>query len=127
MQLSWFISDLDGDMYLVIWDPELVPPTVPPYENRTASSSVTPSGSQQRSERTREDFKRAAVETFLNHHHNVLLGSMANKWKLCATRSPDLANDDAARTLQPLIESALVRLLSAWVRSCFYSCVGCRT
>ena len=107
--LSVTSSDLDGDTYLVIWDSELVPPNVPPYEQRTASSSGSPSGSQEPGQRTPEDFKRAAVETFLDHHHNLLLRSMANEWKRRATHSPDLANDEIARKLQPLVESALVR------------------
>ncbi|KAI0734822.1 RdRP-domain-containing protein [Fomitopsis betulina] len=100
-------GDLDGDTYLVIWDPEMVPPKVPPYEQRISLSSAAPSGSRQRRRRTEEDFKRAAVDTFLDHRFNVLLRSIAVEWKRRATSSPQLANDSVARRLQPLVESAL--------------------
>lgn len=89
----------------------MVPPKVPPYEQRISLSSAAPSGSRQRRRRTEEDFKRAAVDTFLDHRFNVLLRSIAVEWKRRATSSPQLANDSVARRLQPLVESALVRLL----------------
>lgn len=82
-------SDLDGDMYLVIWDPDLVPS----QPNRTAGDYTPPTPSATPSLELASDMRRflEAVESdnsedarmrecFVKYIINESLGAIANSW-----------------------------------------------
>ena len=95
-------GDLDGDMYFVCWDPDLIPPKeiAPLDRTPSAASGAAPT-------RSLSDMPTAAVQTFMQLKFNRLLGMMANEWTKQVEMSPELAEAPYPRELAPLIESAL--------------------
>ncbi|KAI0820710.1 RNA dependent RNA polymerase-domain-containing protein [Trametes gibbosa] len=99
-------GDLDGDMYMVIWEPTLLPSTdIAPLDR--ASLSSTAGKASCHNIRQLCDMPRAAVETFIQLKFSRLLGQMVNEWSKSVELTPDLANGEFPRQLVPLIESAL--------------------
>ena len=106
--------DLDGDMYFVCWEPTLLPPaTVEPLKRSPTLSAAQITSRQLRSDdRQPTRMAQSAIETFIQLRFNRLLGRMANEWQRQAEKTSMLANAELPLQLVPLIESALVRLLS---------------
>ncbi|TFY67076.1 hypothetical protein EVJ58_g1871 [Rhodofomes roseus] len=98
-------GDLDGDMYLTVWDTNLVPQSVRDYVDRPASASAASGTARSRNDHV--DMAQAAMSTFIDHRFNGLLGIMATEWKLAAICSPHLTDEPHARKLGLLTESAL--------------------
>ncbi|KAI0959118.1 hypothetical protein AcW1_004042 [Taiwanofungus camphoratus] len=94
-------GDLDGDEYFVTWDPALIPDQMPNPQQRQS-----PQTQRRHSVRFASDMSRAAVDTFVQHRHNHLLGTMVNAWGEAVELTPQLANASFAKSLVPLIESA---------------------
>lgn len=97
------LRDLDGDEYFVTWDPALIPDQMPNPQQRQS-----PQTQRRHSVRFASDMSRAAVDTFVQHRHNHLLGTMVNAWGEAVELTPQLANASFAKSLVPLIESAHV-------------------
>ncbi|OIT37821.1 PREDICTED: probable RNA-dependent RNA polymerase 1 [Nicotiana attenuata] len=91
-------SDLDGDIYFVCWDPDLVPPRqVQPMDYTPAPST------QLDHDVTIEEVE----EYFTNYIVNDSLGIIANAHVVFADREPDMAMSDPCKQLAQLFSIAV--------------------
>ncbi|XP_009781107.1 probable RNA-dependent RNA polymerase 1 [Nicotiana sylvestris] len=91
-------SDLDGDIYFVCWDPDLIPPRqVQPMDYTPAPST------QLDHDVTIEEVQ----EYFTNYIVNDSLGIIANAHVVFADREPDMAMSDPCKQLAQLFSIAV--------------------
>ncbi|XP_077241138.1 putative RNA-dependent RNA polymerase 1 isoform X2 [Tasmannia lanceolata] len=91
-------SDLDGDIYFVSWDPELIPPRqIPPMEYTAAPSELLD-----------HDVSIEEVEEyFTNYMVNDSLGVIANAHTVFADKKPNMAESEACVELAKLFSIAV--------------------
>nr|CAA09697.1 RNA-directed RNA polymerase [Nicotiana tabacum] len=91
-------SDLDGDIYFVCWDPDLIPP------RQVQSMDYTPAPTTQLD----HDVTIEEVEEyFTNYIINDSLGIIANAHVVFADREPDMAMSDPCKQLAQLFSIAV--------------------
>ncbi|KAL5716012.1 RNA-directed RNA polymerase [Ranunculus cassubicifolius] len=91
-------SDLDGDVYFVSWDPELIPPReIPPMDYSSVSSVVL-----------EHDVRIEEVQDyFANYMINDSLGIIANAHTVFADKEPEMAESQVCCELAKLFSIAV--------------------
>ncbi|KAG7445556.1 RdRP-domain-containing protein [Guyanagaster necrorhizus] len=100
-------GDLDGDRYLIIKDPDLVPD---PEEIRRPKLKSDPTPSDDASSNayaSLSQMNKDAVNVFMNLRGSRLLGQMSNAWMSQVGKTEELADQAYCAGLVPLIEKAL--------------------
>ncbi|KAI0717586.1 RNA dependent RNA polymerase-domain-containing protein [Cerioporus squamosus] len=102
-------GDLDGDLYIVIWDQALIPPTQVPVLTRPRASSQPPgTPTDVRRTCTPEGMMADAIDTFVKYRgQGLLVARLHGKWVEAAQTTPALAASPLARGLVKLNEEAL--------------------
>ncbi|TFK88343.1 RdRP-domain-containing protein [Polyporus arcularius HHB13444] len=98
-------GDLDGDLYMVIWDQALIPPTQKPALPRLPAISQSPTDDKKY---PLENMMTDAIETFVAYRgQGVLVGKLHGLWIEAAQATRALAGSPLAQELVNLNEKAL--------------------
>ncbi|KAJ7731722.1 RNA dependent RNA polymerase-domain-containing protein [Mycena olivaceomarginata] len=106
-------GDLDGDQYYVIFNPQLIPESAPPpalRPKKIARRTITIAGHTHTIPspvKRNMDKRTDAINTFIEHRCNFVVGEMSNTWMDLVGATPELANNAECKALVPLIEDAL--------------------